>query len=254
MIVRLLLLIVLPILAWYAARSISQKYSLTARQNRYLFLTTAALLLIVLLIMLGRLPVQWLLAPLGAAGAFLLRMLPAALRLLPFWQMLGSRISTASASASQNQTSTLRTEYLEMELVHGSGELDGNILCGEFAGCRLSSLGREELLRLHAECRVDVDSCQVLEAYLDRNHSGWRSDTQSNEENAGSGANVNAEITMNRQLAFEILGLNEGANRKDIIHAHRKLMQKFHPDRGGSDYFSKKINAAKDLLLHSESR
>ena len=26
-------------------------------------------------------------------------------------------------------------------------------------------------------------------------------------------------------------------------------MQKFHPDRGGSDYFSKKINAAKDLLL-----
>lgn len=250
MIVRLLLLIVLPILAWYAARSISQKYSLTAKQNRYLFLTTAALLLIVLLIMLGRLPVQWLLAPLGAAGAFLLRMLPAALRLLPFWQMLGSRISTASASASQNQTSTLRTEYLEMELVHGSGELDGNILRGEFAGRRLSSLGREELLRLHAECRGDADSCQVLEAYLDRSHGGWRSDAQHDEENPAGGAN--AEITMNRQLALEILGLNEGASREDITRAHRKLMQKFHPDRGGSDYFSKKLNAAKDLLLNNE--
>ncbi len=253
MIVRLLLLIVLPILAWYSVKSISQKYSLTARQNRYLFLTTAALLLIVLLIMLGRLPVQWLLAPLGAAGAFLLRMLPAALRLLPFWQMLGSRISTASASASQNQTSTLRTEYLEMALVHGSGELDGNILRGEFAGRRLSSLGREELLRLHAECRADADSRQVLEAYLERSHSGWRNDAHQGEESPDDGA-ANAEITMNRQLAFEILGLNEGASREDIIRVHRKLMQKFHPDRGGSDYFSKKINAAKDLLLNSESR
>jgi len=250
MIVRLLFLIIAPVLAWYLVKSISQRYSFSARQNRYLFIATAALLLVAVLIVLGRLPAQWILAPLGAIGAFLLRLLPAALRFLPIWQMLGSRISTASASASQQQTSTLRTEYLEMELVHGSGELDGNILRGEFAGRRLGGLNREELLRLHTECSGDADSRQVLEAYLDRLHADWRTGAEHGENQDGNGAgSAGGEISMNRQLALEILGLAEGASRDEIIKAHRKLMQKFHPDRGGSDYFSKKINAAKDLLL-----
>ena len=248
MIVRLLLLIALPILAWYTAKSVSQRYSLNARQNRYLFIFMAALLLVALLIMLGRLPVQWILAPLGAAGAFLLRLLPAALRFLPLWRIFGGRLSPGLTG--QRQTSTLRTAYFEMELLHGSGDLDGNILQGVFSGRKLGSLELQELLRLHDECRGDADSCQVLEAYLDRNHANWRNSTEQRE---GAAADGGDEIMMNRQLALEILGLEEGAGRAEIIKAHRQLMQKFHPDRGGSDYFSKKINAAKELLLDSES-
>lgn len=247
MIFRLLALILLPLMAYYFVKSISQRYSLTARQGRLLFFLVVGLLVIGILIALGRLPIHFILAPIGVAFTFLLRMLPTMLRLLPMWQMFKSRTSSAKTKSS-DQVSTIRTEFLQMELQHNDGAMDGVVLKGSYAQKRLSTLGLNELMELYDECRSDADSNQVLEAYIDHAFPDWREQTN-NTSREGEEARITDESVMTKELALEILGLDAAANTEQVTKAHRTLMQKMHPDRGGTDYLAKKINAAKDFLM-----
>lgn len=151
-----------------------------------------------------------------------------------------------AAGPSGGNASDVETRYLRMSLNHDTGEMDGVVLEGTYQGRRLTELGSDELMDLLALCRAeDAQSASVLEAYLDRMHGGdWR------ETFRGAGHEQGSEATrMSEVEAREILGVEAGASREEVIEAHRRLMQKNHPDRGGSTYLAAKINQAKEVLL-----
>ena len=243
MVIRLLALLTLPVLAYFLVKSLQDRFNFSPRQSRILFLIVAFLLVIGVLVLLGRLPIGAIFAPLGAAFAFVLRFLPTILRILPMWQLFKG--SSASAMPKSNgQISTIRTEYFLMELDHDSGNMDGSVLRGSFSERRLSDLSLEELLKILSECQDETDSAQVLVAYMDRSYPDWGDSFEGD-----SYENQGLEAQIDHKLALEILGLEEPITQEDVIKAHRQLMQKLHPDRGGSDYLAKKINLAKDFLL-----
>lgn len=49
--------------------------------------------------------------------------------------------------------------------------------------------------------------------------------------------------------AAEILGVAIDADAEAIRAAHRALMAKNHPDKGGSPWFARQLNEARDILL-----
>ncbi|WP_246168440.1 DnaJ domain-containing protein [Wolbachia endosymbiont of Ctenocephalides felis wCfeT] len=54
---------------------------------------------------------------------------------------------------------------------------------------------------------------------------------------------------MSRDEALKILGLDSEVSEDEINKAYQKLMKLIHPDKGGSEYFAQKLNAARDKLL-----
>lgn len=81
------------------------------------------------------------------------------------------------------------------------------------------------------------------------NHLQQRLSAQSAQGQQGERGTPDRGNTMSRADALAVLGLKEGASEDEIIRAHRQLMQKLHPDRGGNDYLASQLNAAKTALL-----
>ena len=159
----------------------------------------------------------------------------------------------AGGSVDSGQSSKVRTDHLEVELDHATGAMRGRVLKGFFKDRELEALRPVELAHLWSDCRFeDPPSAQILEAFLDRVHPSWREDMDRGrgEDHATSGAQGGrGDRRMSRAEALDILGLDDTATPDAIRHAHRELMLKLHPDRGGSHTLAAQVNAAKDVLL-----
>lgn len=201
---------------------------------------------ILLLVVTGR--AHWLTAVIAAMLPFLRTAILFLLNNLPLLRRMlaGMGAAKSAAGPSSGQHSSVQSQYIRMTLEHDSGDLDGEVLNGQFRGRLLSTMRLEELLQLLNECRDDEESVALLQAYLDRVHADeWRQQADARDRQQPSGESGE----MSREEAFQVLGLSPGAGEAEIIEAHRRLMQKLHPDRGGSAYLAARINLAKDILL-----
>ena len=226
---RILLLIAIITAVWYWWKVFK---SLPGDKRRpYLWRTAfwSVLGLSVALVVTGRM--HWLGAGLAALVPLLKGALVLGMRAMPFLQVL-SRFKTSP--------SQFRTRSLLVQVNFATRQMDGEVLQGEYTGKRLSELSDEELQALTEELKAsDRESYLLLQTYLMRNNK------------AGSGQSYRADnlSELSEKEAYEILGLETGASKEDIIKAHKRLMQRLHPDRGGSDYLAARINAAKDKLV-----
>lgn len=155
----------------------------------------------------------------------------------------------ASTGGPAGRTSDIATDMLTMQLDHRTGELDGDVLQGKFAGRSLASLGLQDLFDLLVECqRDDPRAVPLLETYLDRRYPNWRSEAGAEDDNRGEGRS-HASGAMDDATARRILDVSPNASPEEIRAAHRRLMNKLHPDHGGSSYLAAQLNQAKDVLL-----
>jgi len=212
--------------------------------------------LLLFLIVTGRL--HWLIALIGG-------LLPMARKLLPWlrtfatfkhlfqqyqqkpWQQ--SKSYTHSGASSPPPTSEVKSAYLHMTLDHETGLLTGKVLQGQYQGRSLADISLPNLQAFFTELQnIDQDSAALLASYLTQTYGDqWQQTAQDHHQ-----SEVNSSGTMSPEQAYEILGLQPGADEAQIKQAHHRLMQKIHPDRGGSSYLAAQINLAKDLLLKSK--
>ena len=204
-------------------------------------------LIFLILAVTGRAPALF--AILGAAMTQVMRFAPLLMRFMPSLKKAYAGTNNPGAA----NRSQVVTKTLKMTLDHSSGTMDGEVLEGTLTGRQLQTLSLDELKALYQYCsQHDPEASRLLMSFIARERAdSWDGDAgdaagggQSGGSQAGSGSSA-----MDKHEAMSVLGLEEPYTRKDVTTAHRSLMGKFHPDKGGNTYLATKLNNARDLLL-----
>lgn len=243
--IRLVLLTVLLGLIYYGGQRLWRFLAPRWTSEWRRLALAGGVLAVLVLVATGQLGL--LLTAIGATGAYLARNLPRLLRWAPILQGWWRQVRTFVRF--QGGAKAVETAWLRMHLDQASGAVAGTVLTGRFAGRQLQELGLDQLLMLFRELQnADAPSATLLESYLNlRYGDAWQH--VSAKGHSGGKTAAPPDGKMRREEACKVLGVSSSATQKDIIAAHRRLMQKFHPDRGGSDHLATQINLAKDVLL-----
>lgn len=249
---KFLVLIVAALLAALILRRLLRKTFLNRLSPTVQNLLWLGLVALLLLVFTGRLgamvPVVG--AVVGAVVATFSRLIPVVtpliVRYFPMVRHLFNTLRTGSprAGGAKVDRSVVQTRCLTMYFVHATGDIGGIVRVGPAEGKHLDALSLETLFELYQWVeKEDEESRAVLAAYMDRRFgSTWHQYQGEAGKSSPSGSFSEIE-------AYDILGLTPQASEIEIIEAHKRLIQRLHPDRGGSDYLAAKINQAKEVLL-----
>lgn len=230
---RILLLLLLVLAVWYFWQQLKTRSP--AERKRTLWVWGSALLLIVAVLLVASGRMHWVGAAIAAAIPLFKVILSLGFRALPLLRLWQGKTG---------RPSRIRTRGMELTVNLATGALNGILFSGPHQGATLDALDEQQLrAQLDFFRAEDLQSALLLRAYLARRgFSGL-----GGEGNQGGAPNPGQD--MSTEEALQILGLESGASREDILAAHKRLIQKLHPDRGGNDYLAAKINAARDRLI-----
>jgi CysZ protein len=143
--------------------------------------------------------------------------------------------------------SRVATRCVLLEIDHLSGRIGGEVLAGPDAGRSLDQVPTEDLVEMLETCYAgDPESAEALEVYLDRERGRKTAESPRRRHAETPRAAIER---MQADEARAILGIGRDSGPQEVRSAHRRLIQRLHPDRGGSDYLASKINEAKQVLL-----
>ncbi len=157
-------------------------------------------------------------------------------RFLPFLNLVGRHGNFSNP--------VFKTQYLELSIDLQNGQISGSVISGPCAGKNITQLSHADLAELESYYKEKETRSYYLIRVIKQ-----RVGAQKQQDKQDKQANYSQVGDPSPQEAQQILGLGDKPSKEEIIKAHKQLIQKLHPDRGGNDYLASRVNQAKDVLL-----
>jgi len=160
-------------------------------------------------------------------------------RALPFLRVLGS---------SGLGNPVFSTEFLRVQINLQNNSVNGSVIKGPHEGRSLLELSDAELAELEQHYESRDKRSYFLIRVMRQRMAGAQGQQHNHQRDYSSVSDPSYDE------ALQILGLEDFVGktpptRDVVVKAHRRLMQKLHPDHGGNDYLASRVNIAKDVVL-----
>lgn len=179
---------------------------------------------ILLAVITGRM--HWLGALVAGSLPFLRMGANAASRLFPLWLQKTGGVAN------------FKTDHLDLQISIRTKTITGKVIKGRLEGQRLEALSAQELSLLADDYQGNDTKSYYFIKMIQKGFSNHHAEPP---------ANTFGDPSYDE--ALKILGLSGHPSREEVIAAHRRIINKVHPDRGGSDFLASRVNQARDVLL-----